>query len=200
LLDRALSLAGLICLSPVLALVAAAIRIDSRGPIIFRQVRLGKNGVPFVMFKFRTMRNGADDAPHRAAFERFRRAESLEAIGAQSFKLQDDPRVTRVGAFLRSTSLDELPQLANVLLGTMSLVGPRPPIPYETEVYEPRHWARMAALPGITGPWQALSRSRASFEEMVAMDLEYISSVSLRRDVRLLFLTVGAVVRRDGAG
>ena len=152
------------------------------------------------MYKFRTMTVDNDESLHRAAFERFFRAQSLEETGAPSFKIQNDPRVTRVGRVLRSTSLDELPQLANVIKGEMSLVGPRPPIPYETGMYEPRHWARLAVRPGITGAWQALARSCVPFEEMVAMDLDYIRRRSLLLDLKLIFLTIGVVVHRRGAG
>jgi len=183
-----------------MAVVALAIRVDSPGPAIYRQRRVGKDGKEFIMYKFRTMVDGIDDAPHRAAFERFFRARSLEEIGETTFKLKDDRRITRVGRFLRLTSLDELPQLFNVLNGTMSLVGPRPPIPYETELYEPWHWRRLAVRPGITGPWQALARNQVPFADMVLMDLDYVARKSLRLDLKILLLTVGTVLFQKGAG
>jgi lipopolysaccharide/colanic/teichoic acid biosynthesis glycosyltransferase len=199
-LDCFLASIGLVLAAPFLLAIAVAIRLDSPGPALFQQVRVGRNGREFTMYKFRTMATHADDAPHRAAFERFYRASSGEPVAGGTFKLQRDPRVTRVGRVLRTTSLDELPQLLNVLNGTMSLVGPRPPIPYETELYEDRHWRRMVAQPGITGLWQATARSQVSFEEMVVLDLDYIARQSLVLDLKILALTVGVVLRREGAG
>lgn len=198
--DRVLALAGLIVLLPILLAIAVAIHLDSPGPVIYRQRRVGKDGREFTMYKFRTMVDGADEALHRAAFARFFQARSLEDVGTATFKLENDPRVTRVGRFLRSTSLDELPQLVNVLNGTMSLVGPRPPIPYETEMYERHHWQRLVVRPGITGPWQALARNRVPFEEMVAMDLDYIAQRSLGLDLKIMLLTVSAILIQQGAG
>jgi lipopolysaccharide/colanic/teichoic acid biosynthesis glycosyltransferase len=200
LVDWIIALVAVILLLPAFLLIVVAIKLDSRGPVIFCQRRLGKDGRGFTMFKFRTMVVNADDALHRAAFERFVRARSLEETGARSFKLEHDPRVTRVGRWLRLTSLDELPQLFNVLNGTMSLVGPRPPIPYETVHYAPHHWRRLSVRPGITGPWQAMARSQVAFEQMVAMDLDYIAKVSLTLDLKLMGLTLGAVLAGRGAG
>jgi lipopolysaccharide/colanic/teichoic acid biosynthesis glycosyltransferase len=142
----------------------------------------------------------ADDALHRAAFDRFAKASSLAEVGDSTFKLRADPRITRVGKFLRTTSLDELPQLFNVLNGTMSLVGPRPPISYETTYYTERHWHRLAVRPGITGPWQVYGRNRVSFEEMVDLDLDYIAQRSFVTDLKLIVLTLGAIASRKGAG
>lgn len=199
-LDRLVAVIAIILLLPFLIAIAIAIRLDSPGPVLYRQRRLGKNRTPFTMYKFRTMRSDADDAPHRLAFERFFHARSLNETGASSFKLQNDSRVTRVGRILRSTSLDELPQLVNVLNGTMSLVGPRPPIPYETSLYESSHWQRLAVRPGITGVWQVSARNRVPFEEMIAIDLNYIAHESFWLDLKILVLTVGAVINRKGAG
>jgi lipopolysaccharide/colanic/teichoic acid biosynthesis glycosyltransferase len=200
LLEVTLTLGGLIVLAPVLGVIALAIRLDSPGPILFRQIRYGQNGKPFTMNKFRTMVVDADDAIHREAVDRFFRARSLADIGDTTFKLREDPRVTSVGRFLRSTSLDELPQIFNVLNGTMSLVGPRPPVAYEIAYYAPRHWRRLAVRPGITGPWQVFGRNRVSFEEMVTLDLDYIERRSLVYDLKLLVLTFGAIATREGAG
>ena len=199
-LDRALAAILVLALAPVWPLIALAIKLDSPGPVVYRQRRVGLNGTPFTMYKFRTMFVDCDDSLHRVAFERFFHARSLSETGATTFKLCHDPRITRVGRFLRSTSLDELPQLFNVLNGTMSLVGPRPPIPYETDKYERRHWQRLTVRPGMTGVWQVSARNRVPFEQMFAMDLDYIKRQSLLLDLKILLLTVGAVVNRSGAG
>jgi len=199
-IDRVLALIGLILAFPLLVAIAVVIRLDSPGPIIFRQRRVGKNGDEFTMYKFRTMVTRADDSLHRAAVQRFFQARSLSEAGLTTFKLQHDPRITRIGRVLRATSLDEVLQLVNVLKGEMSLVGPRPPIAYETEMYQSHHWRRMAVQPGITGVWQVYGRSRVSFEEMVAMDLDYIAHRSLFLDLKLILLTFGVVVNRKGGG
>jgi len=199
-LDRVLAIVGLIVLLPALLLIALAICLDSAGPILFRQRRVGQGGVEFTMFKFRTMVVNADDALHRAAFDRFARARSLADVGDTTFKMRRDPRITRVGRILRATSLDELPQLLNFINGTMSLVGPRPPIRYETAYYTARHWGRLAVRPGLTGPWQVYGRNRVSFDEMVALDLDYIAKRSLPYDLKLILMTIGAMVSRNGAG
>jgi lipopolysaccharide/colanic/teichoic acid biosynthesis glycosyltransferase len=198
--DRVAAGLGLVLLAPIFAIIAFAIRLNSPGPVIFRQQRVGKHGRPFVFYKFRTMRVESDDALHQEAFQRFFEARSREQAGVSSFKVKNDPRVTRVGRWLRSSSLDELPQLVNVLKGEMSLVGPRPPIPYETYLYRKPHWARLAVLPGITGPWQAGGRGAIPFEEMVRMDLDYIARRSVLLDLKILVDTVGAVVSGRGAG
>jgi lipopolysaccharide/colanic/teichoic acid biosynthesis glycosyltransferase len=199
-LDRALAAMGLILLLPGLLLIAVAIRLDSPGPVLFCQRRFGQGGKPFTMYKFRTMSVDADDSLHRAAVDRFLRARSLADVGDTTFKLRNDPRVTRIGRILRSTSLDELPQLFNVLNGTMSLVGPRPPVEYEVARYRPHQLRRLAVRPGITGPWQVFGRNRVSFEEMIAMDLAYVTRRSLLYDLALIVLTFGAIVSRKGAG
>ncbi len=198
--DRGAAALGLVLLAPIFALIAIAIRLDSAGPVIFRQQRVGKHGWPFVFYKFRTMRVESDDAIHQEAFQRFFEARSGAEAGVSNFKVANDPRVTRVGRWLRSSSLDELPQLVNVLNGGMSLVGPRPPIPYETYLYRKHHWGRLAVLPGITGVWQAGGRGALPFEEMVRMDLDYIARRSLLLDLKILVDTVGAVVSGRGAG
>jgi lipopolysaccharide/colanic/teichoic acid biosynthesis glycosyltransferase len=198
--DRVAAGVGLVLLAPIFAIVAIAIRLDDPGPVIFRQQRVGKHGRPFVFYKFRTMRVEGDDAIHQEAFQRFFEARSGDQAGISSFKVANDPRVTRVGRWLRLSSLDELPQLMNVLNGEMSLVGPRPPIPYETDRYRKQHWARLAVRPGITGMWQAGGRGTVPFDEMVRMDLDYIARRSLLVDLKILIDTVGAVVSGRGAG
>ena len=187
--DVAGSLTALALLSPVLLAIAIAIRVDSRGPILFRQRRAGRDGEPFEMLKFRSMYDGADD--DRAALDHLNEADGV-------FKLREDPRVTRVGRALRRHSLDELPQLVNVLRGEMSLVGPRP-LPLE-EDRRIQGWKRrrLELRPGITGPWQLLGPTRAPLREMVNLDNQYVADWSLWNDVRILLLTVPHVFGRRG--
>jgi lipopolysaccharide/colanic/teichoic acid biosynthesis glycosyltransferase len=201
-LDVVGALAALLLLSPLMLLVAAAIRLGSPGPVIFRQKRLGMDGATFTFYKFRSMVSNGDDRIHRDFVARLiKDGQSIAAAeGAAPFKLQADPRITRVGRLIRKTSIDELPQLFNVLRGDMSLVGPRPPIPYETAHYEPWHLRRILSIkPGITGLWQVDGRSRVSFDEMVRMDLRYVRRCSLLLDLKILAKTVLVVVRCQGA-
>lgn len=195
-LDVVGTLLLLIPLLPVMALVALAIRLDSPGPIFFRQQRVGQNGVDFVMLKFRSMFVNNNEAVHEDAIKRFMNGEALDATNAASpYKLSNDARVTRVGRFIRKTSLDELPQFFNVLHGEMSLVGPRPPLAYEVANYKPDHLLRLAGKPGVTGTWQVYGRSRVSFERMMEMDIEYVQQQSLLEDLKLIVLTPTAVLR-----
>jgi len=202
-LDIALALAALTILAPFMLFVALMVKLTSRGPVIFKQQRLGKGGVPFTFYKFRSMVVNGDDRIHREYTEKLiRAAEGAPPSAApdESFKMRADPRITRFGRFIRTTSIDELPQLFNVLKGDMSMVGPRPCIPYEAAHYEPWHLRRiLAAKPGITGVWQVEGRSRVSFSEMVRMDLRYIRDCSLALDLRILVKTVAVVIRCDGA-
>jgi exopolysaccharide biosynthesis polyprenyl glycosylphosphotransferase len=202
--DMALSALGLVLISPVLLLLALAIRLESPGPVLYRQSRIGENGRPFTMLKFRSMVVNADPGLHQAHVARLIQdnisLDRAPAGGQASLKLADDPRVTRVGALIRKTSLDELPQLFNVLRGEMSLVGPRPPIAYEVALYQDWHKRRLAAPPGMTGLWQVRGRNRVSFDEMVRMDIDYIEHQSLWLDVKLLVQTPLAVVGGQGAG
>ena len=199
-----LSALGLVLISPVLALIVLAIRLESPGPVLYRQRRIGENGRPFTMLKFRSMVANADDSLHQAHVTRLIQdnlsLEQLQSGGQGSLKLARDPRVTRVGALIRKTSLDELPQFFNVLHGEMSLVGPRPPIAYEVELYQDWHMRRLAAPPGITGLWQVRGRNRVSFDEMVRMDLVYIEHQSFWLDLQLFIQTPLAVVGGAGAG
>jgi lipopolysaccharide/colanic/teichoic acid biosynthesis glycosyltransferase len=198
-LDVLLTVLLLVPLSVVMLAAAVAIALDSPGNVFFRQRRLGADGKPFEMLKFRSMYVNCDDALHRAAIERFMAGQQLsdDQPGAQ-FKLSDDPRVTSVGRFIRKTSLDELPQLFNVLRGEMSLVGPRPPLPYEVERYSPRDRLRLAGKPGLTGPWQVYGRSRVTFPEMVEMDIRYLQRQSLTEDLKLIALTLPVVLHGSG--
>ena len=199
-LDLTVSVLALIVLAPVMLVIAVAIRLESSGPVVFRQRRLGRAQAPFVVRKFRTMRHGVSHDVHREfVLSLIAGARPLQANGKPRFKLVSDDRVTRVGSFLRSTSLDELPQLWNVVRGEMSLVGPRPPIPYEVEHY-PAHWfARFAVKPGITGLWQVSGRSELTLEEMIALDAEYVRLRSPWLNLRILVRTVPTVLSRRGA-
>ncbi len=197
LLDLLGALFALVLLAPVFALVALAVRIDSGGPAIFRQRRLGRGLEPFSVAKFRTMHESADVGAHRAHVEQMIDAEEG---GAQPMtKLQEDARVTRVGAFLRRTSLDELPQLWNVLRGEMSLVGPRPPIQYEVDRYPAKAFRRFAVRPGLTGLWQVRGRSTVTFHQMIALDTEYVERRSLGLYLKILLLTPPTVLHGKGA-
>lgn len=201
-LDILCSLTLLILLAPVLAAVALAVKLTSRGPAIFRQVRIGQMMKPFLICKFRTMRVNADHAIHHDYVSWFITASDKSEAGGknQVFKLTSDPRITPIGHFLRKTSLDELPQLWNVLKGEMSLVGPRPPLWYELQQYKPWHRHRvLEAKPGITGLWQVSGRSRTTFDEMVRLDLRYAKTRSLWADVKILLATPKAVVSGKGA-
>jgi exopolysaccharide biosynthesis polyprenyl glycosylphosphotransferase len=182
--------AGLIILSPVLLAVASAIVIKDGGPVLFHQTRVGLNGRPFTLYKFRTM--------DRDAEERFEEVAGQSDTQGAAFKMVEDPRVTRLGAFLRRSSLDELPQLWNVLKGDMSLIGPRPAPPREVVEYDVWHRRRLSMRPGITGLWQVGARLDAHFDERAQLDLEYIDRWSLGLDLRILARTVPAVVGRTG--
>ncbi len=197
--DVFISVAALIITAPVIALSALAVRLDSRGAVFFRQERVGMDGRIFLCYKFRTMRADADDTIHREAYlkniEGAADANSGDDSEPVFGKVPNDPRITRVGRFLRRTSLDELPQFWNVLKGDMSVVGARPPIPYEVENYEARHRRRLDMKPGITGLWQVSGRNRLSFEEMVAIDLYYIENWSIWLDLKIIVMTLPAVLK-----
>jgi exopolysaccharide biosynthesis polyprenyl glycosylphosphotransferase len=195
--DLAVSAAALIIAGPLIALASAAIRLNSRGPVFFRQERVGMDGRVFLCYKFRTMDADADEAVHREAYLKNIEG-SLEAADGDEpvfGKVRDDPRITRVGRLLRRSSLDELPQFWNVLKGDMSVVGPRPPIPYEVENYDARHRRRLDMKPGITGLWQVSGRNRLSFEEMVGIDLYYIENWSVWLDLKVVLLTLPAIFK-----
>lgn len=207
-LKRSLDIVGAIAvlclLGPLMAAVALAILLTSRGPIIFRQTRLGRGGVPFTFYKFRSMTIDGDDGIHRAFVAKLIAAKELETVAVEGcpapYKLQRDPRITAVGRFIRKTSIDELPQFYNVLKGDMSIVGPRPPIPYETAHYQTWHLRRvLGTRPGITGLWQVQGRSKVTFNEMVRMDLRYIRDCSLLLDLKIMVKTIAVVIRCAGA-
>jgi lipopolysaccharide/colanic/teichoic acid biosynthesis glycosyltransferase len=201
-LDIVASSIGIVALSPLLLIVALLIKMTSRGPVVFKQERIGLGGKKFLLYKFRSMYVNNNPAIHQEFVKKLIAGKTLtESAGENiSYKIQNDPRVTSIGRFIRKTSIDELPQLFNVLTGTMSLVGPRPPIGYEVEVYEVWHRPRIVDVrPGITGLWQVKGRSKTTFEGMVRMDLEYIHNWSFWLDVLLLFKTPAAVMTGKGA-
>jgi lipopolysaccharide/colanic/teichoic acid biosynthesis glycosyltransferase len=229
-LDIVVALFALLLTLPFYPVIALAIRLESKGPALYRQVRVGQNGRMFVFFKFRSMYQSEQsidpvyreivakwmagvplttEAASRQAGATATAAPGPEprvelngaasARAAPKYKLKDDPRITKVGRFLRATSIDELPQFINVLLGDMSVVGPRPAIPFEVERYEPRDFGRLLVKPGLTGLWQVEGRGHVTFREMIEMDLRYVEHNSLPGDVGLLLRTVPAVVRGHGA-
>lgn len=190
-LDLLIVVPALLLLAPLFALVALAIRLDSPGPTLYRQKRVGIGGKAFDMYKFRSMCRDADQ-----------RLDDLMAFNestAPIFKMRNDPRVTRVGRWIRRLSIDELPQLLNVLVGEMSLVGPRPPLQSEVQHYGEWQLRRLGVTPGIIGLWQISGRSNLSFSDMVSLDLHYIGNWSLRMDLEILLRTIPAVVRARGA-
>ena len=192
-IDIASAVIGLVLLATLFLLVAIAIRVDSRGPVIFRQRRVGLNGREFNMYKFRSMAVDAEDRKHDLL--------ALNEIkDGPIFKIAKDPRVTRVGRFIRKTSVDEFPQLVNVLMGQMSLVGPRPPVPQEVGFYTQEQWERLTVMPGATGLWQVSGRSDlGSFRRMVQLDLEYIRDWSVLKDLAIVARTVPAILKMEGS-
>jgi lipopolysaccharide/colanic/teichoic acid biosynthesis glycosyltransferase len=209
--DFAGALVLLLCLAPLLVGIAIAIKLQSTGPVLYRHERMGSRRrrvdraavwepEPFVFLKFRTMTADADTSLHETHVEDFVRGR-LHATGTNvTFKLTADPRVTSLGRFLRRTSLDELPQLVNVLRGEMSLVGPRPVPLYEVALYDDPHHERFAAIPGMTGLWQVQGRCDVSFREMIELDLAYVRTQSLWLDTKILFRTIPAIISGRGAG
>jgi lipopolysaccharide/colanic/teichoic acid biosynthesis glycosyltransferase len=198
------AIVALLIFSPLFVTIPIAIKLTSPGPVFFRQKRLGLHGRAFSFLKFRSMKVNNDDSIHREFIKGFianKNSDEHEKSGDQViFKIQNDPRLTPIGNFLRKSSFDELPQFFNVLMGDMSLVGPRPPIPYEVDNYDVWHRFRiLAKKPGITGLWQVKGRSLTTFDDMVRLDLLYVRTWSLWLDIKLLLATPGAVVRGKGA-
>ena len=197
-IDIAGSLVGIILLSPVLVFTAIAVKLSSKGPVFFTQKRVGQGGRLFTFIKFRSMRVSQDCSVHKEFIKQFiqNSVKASSAGGATVYKMKNDPRITPIGKFLRKTSIDELPQLFNVLIGDMSLVGPRPAIPYEVEEYDIWHRRRVLEVkPGITGFWQVKGRSTTSFEAMVRMDIQYSKQWSLAWDIALIFQTPFALLK-----
>ena len=199
-LDLVFTILILIPLFIVIAIIAVLIRIDSKGPIFFRQKRIGMNGVEFDLFKLRSMYVDSDDSLHRESIKKYMNGAALNGKENSDnlYKLVDDLRVTRVGQFIRKYSIDELPQFINVLRGEMTLVGPRPPLPYEVEEYGPHEWIRLFGKPGLTGTWQVYGRSRVPFQEMVEMDIEYLGHQSILLDLKLIALTLPVMLQGRG--
>ncbi|MCH3934403.1 MAG: sugar transferase [Leuconostoc mesenteroides] len=192
LIDIVASVAGLVILSPLFLVIAVCIKInDPRGPVIYSQIRLGKNEKRFKMFKFRSMVTNAD--------ELLNELQKKNEINGAMFKLKNDPRITSVGRVIRKYSLDELPQLVNVINGSMSLVGPRPPLVYEVEKYTDYDKQRLLVKPGCTGMWQVGGRNDVDFDEMVELDLEYIQNRSTILDIKIILETVLVMVKPNGA-
>jgi exopolysaccharide biosynthesis polyprenyl glycosylphosphotransferase len=189
--DVIIAVAGLVVGAPLITLIMLAIKLDSPGPVIFRQTRVGIGGKLFEMYKFRSMREGAEKE-----MENLREMDEVDGV---TFKIRQDPRATRVGAFLRRTSIDELPQLWNVLRGDMSIVGPRPHIPPEVDLYMEWHKKRLQVPPGMTGMWQVSGRSLLSFDETVLLDLYYIENWSLWLDCKIMLRTIPTVLTGEGA-
>lgn len=191
-IDFSLSLAAIIALSPLLLLMIIAIKADSKGPAIFKQERVGLKEKTFFMYKFRSMVNDAD--------EKFEQVKNLNQTNSVMFKAKHDPRITKIGKFIRKYSIDELPQLINVLRGEMSLVGPRPPLPRELKHYKHWHHAKFLGKPGLTGLWQVSGRANIKdFDKVVALDYEYIRNWNILMDFAIIFKTFSVVINADGA-
>jgi lipopolysaccharide/colanic/teichoic acid biosynthesis glycosyltransferase len=199
LLDIVISVVAIILLAPVFAALWLAVRLETPGPAIFRQQRVGQHGEVFTCLKFRTMFYNADENVHREAIQRLCAGERLSDDPGSPYKMAGDPRVTRVGRWLRWTSLDELPQLINVLRGEMSIVGPRPAIPYELEHFQAWHYERHKVKPGITGLWQVRGRGCMNLEGMLKLDVEYARTWTVWTDLKLIALTVPSVLKARGA-
>jgi lipopolysaccharide/colanic/teichoic acid biosynthesis glycosyltransferase len=200
--DRIMALFGILFLSPFMILIAIGIRIDSPGNAIYRREQVGKLGKKFIAYKFRTMKRNNDDREYKTYLVKYileNRPYQVDENGKEVFKVVNDPRVTRFGAILRKSNLDELPQLFNILKGEMSWVGPRPDIPYSVNMYKDWHRQRLEVIPGMTGLWQVSGRKNVSFEEMVRLDVEYINNRSLLLDTKIILSTVNTVLRGDGS-
>jgi len=191
LMDLTVAMIALVSLAPLMVVLVVLIYFDDPGPIFYTSERIGKDGVAFPCFKFRTMVRNADLMRARLA--------ALNERDAILFKLSNDPRVTRFGSYLRRYSLDELPQLMNVVRGEMSLVGPRPPLACEVEMYSPEHLVRLAVLPGLTGLWQVESRRSPSFANYIALDTRYVEQWSFWLDVKILLRTAGVILGGTGS-
>ncbi|WP_270360430.1 sugar transferase [Eubacterium sp. AF05-24] len=172
-----------IIISPIFLIIAIAIKVDSKGPVFFKHMRVGKNGKPLPTYKFRTM---VTTPEQKKEYE-------------ENFKLENDPRITKIGKILRKTSLDELPQLLNIIIGNMSVVGPRPVVQKELEKFGDQVDKLLSVTPGLTGYWQANGRSNTTYEERVAMELYYVDHCSIWLDIKIIFQTIGAVIRKEGA-
>ena len=204
LFDIMASVFGLLLFAPLMTTIAIVVKLTSEGAVLFKQKRLGRHGLPFTFYKFRTMKSNSDDNIHREYVKNLIKGKNdsvnLGTDDKPFYKIKKDSRITKIGALLRKTSMDELPQLFNVLSGKMSLVGPRPPISYEVESYKSWHLRRILEVkPGITGMWQVNGRSKTTFEEMVRLDIQYIKNRSALLDIKLALKTIPAIFWDDGA-
>lgn len=202
LFDRALALMLIIVLSPLIALVSLIIRLDSKGNVIFRREQVGENGKRFTLYKFRTMQKNNNDYKYKSYLIRYILEDApytRKENGQGVYKVIDDPRVTRFGAVLRKSNIDELPQLFNILKGDMSFIGPRPDIPFAVNMYHDWHLQRLKIKPGISGLWQVSQRKECSFKEMVNLDIEYINKQSLLLDTKIFFKTILLILKMDGS-
>lgn len=198
-MDVTLSAGGLVLLSPVLAAIALATKLDSPGPVLFKHKRIGRDGRTFDLYKFRSMVCGGDDTEYKEYLHKLIESESGDGGGLPYRKMEDDPRVTRVGQIIRRYYLDELPQLWNILKGDMSLVGPRPHVQFEVDHYTPEQRRRLTVKPGCTGLWQVAGKADCTFSELIALDLEYIDRQSFWFDLRVILKTA-ALMLRGGEG
>lgn len=190
--DLVISTIGLIILSPIFLILAIIVKLDSKGPVFFAHTRYGKNGKKFKMYKFRTMYENAQDMIKDFTPEQMKEWK-------ENFKLQDDPRITKVGKFLRKTSLDELPQIVNIMKGDLSIIGPRPVIEEELEKYGENKEKFLSVTPGLTGYWQANGRSSTTYEQRMEMELYYIDHISPKLDFKIFFKTIESVIKKEGA-
>lgn len=200
-LDLIIALAMLFLFGPFMLVIALCIRISSPGPVIYRQLRIGKNGIPFVLYKFRSMQVTNNPDLHREYVQKLIKGNiQPKDLGKDTLKLIGHPRITGLGKYLRKFSIDELPQLFNVVKGDMSIVGPRPPMPYEYEVYAEWHKQRQSVLPGITGLWQVTKHNTVPFDEMVRIDLAYIQTMNFWLDMKIMLLTPFEMIRGRANG
>lgn len=183
---------GLVVMLIPMALIVLLIKLESPGPAVYTHHRIGKNGKPLPLFKFRSMKNNADELIQFFTTEQMKEWE-------ENFKLENDPRITRIGKFLRKSSLDELPQLMNVLKGELSIVGPRPVVADELERYEENKAKFLSVMPGLTGYWQAYARSTCTYEQRMEMELHYVENANFWWDIKIMFATIGAVLSKHGA-
>lgn len=191
-MDIVLSTIGLIILSPIFAIIALAIKIESKGPVFFKHTRIGKNGKVIKIYKFRSMVQNAEDLIQKFTPEQMKEFK-------ENYKLTDDPRITKIGNFLRKTSLDELPQLINIIKGELSIIGPRPVVQDELEKYGTNAQKFLSVTPGLTGYWAANGRSDTTYEERMEMELYYVDNLSMKLDLKIFFKTILSVLKREGA-
>lgn len=201
-LDILIACLAVLIMAPLLIIIGILIKFSSEGPVFYIQKAIGKNGREFDFYKFRTMYKDTSNTQHKEYLQKFIKGDEVITYadgGEQIFKMVNDPRITPIGRILRKSSMDELPQLINVLKGDMSVVGPRPPLPYEYSLYDDYTKQKMVVKPGITGLYQITSRSRASFDEILALDFEYIEKMSLWYDLKIILMTIPAVLSSKGA-